>query len=117
MPLRPMVPCRAQGCRALVVSGWCLVHKKDDPAQIYEHWRGSSTKRGYGYRWHEFRAALLKQPDFVLCRDCEAEGKITLAQEIHHPKKVADYPELQYDPANCMPLCKTHHAIRTARGE
>ena len=117
MPQRPSTPCRHTGCPQLVSdgSGYCETHKAD--ANRYDQWRGSSSKRGYDYKWQRFRAQLLNKPEFALCSDCKARGKYTPTRELHHPVKVAIDPARQFELDNIMPLCKTCHAIRTAKGE
>ena len=77
--------------------------------------RPSASRRGYDRRWRRFRESFLAQRP--LCEDCGIEGRVTEAAEVHHIKKLADAPELKFDPQNCMALCKTCHNTRTARGE
>jgi 5-methylcytosine-specific restriction protein A len=96
-------------------SGWCGVHHAD--ATQYDRWRGSAADRGYDYRWQMFRAKLFREPEFVMCRDCLTEGVYAQANELHHIKKVRQYPTLMLRRENIMPLCKAHHAARSARGE
>lgn len=81
------------------------------------HRTGSSTQRGYGYDWQRFRAKLLREADFVLCRDCLDAGRCTPTDELHHIVPVRVAPERRKDRTNIMGLCKLHHSIRTARGE
>lgn len=69
----------------------------------------------YGYRWEQFRKFYLTE--YPLCNDCEQSGRVTPAAELHHVMKVADHPELQFDPLNIMALCKSCHSKRTAKGE
>src|SRR5579859_7337594 len=118
MPQRARVPCRGSGCRELVIGGgFCEKHKALNPAVFYERFRGSPASRGYDNEWFLFRRQLLQQAEYALCRDCKDEGKIVLAQELHHIRKVRDFPLLKYDVANIMPLCTMHHSKRTAKGE
>ena len=77
--------------------------------------RGKTSDRGYGWSWQQTRDAFLRDPANVLCRDCLP--KIELATQVHHIRKVATYPELRLVWENLMPLCDTHHAARSARGE
>jgi 5-methylcytosine-specific restriction protein A len=77
--------------------------------------RPSSSARGYGRDWQRTRARkIAAQP---LCADCEAEGRVTPATEVHHVVKIADAPQKKHDSENLLPLCKACHARRTARGE
>lgn len=77
--------------------------------------RKSSCKRGYGRDWQRFRRDYLAMNP--MCEDCKGEKRTTAAQELHHIKKVKDRPDLRLDPDNVMGLCKSHHSIRTKRGE
>lgn len=52
--------------------------------------------------------------------DCEGElrrdcGRATT--QVHHVKKIVDFPELRLVESNCMPQCDDCHAIRSGRGE
>lgn len=75
----------------------------------------NSNAAGYNYRWAKFRKRYLA--DNPLCLDCLARGISTPARDVHHIRKMADLPELQYELANLMPLCRPCHSRRTARGE
>jgi len=80
--------------------------------------RGTPQKpwhRLYDSRWERFRAAFLA--DNPWCVDCFMAGRTTPANEVHHVRRVRDYPELLLDPSNCMALCAGCHSIRTNRGE
>ena len=77
--------------------------------------RKSPDKRGYDHRWKRFRLAFLSA--HPLCLDCEDRGVITAADEVHHLRRIADYPQGRLDPANCRSLCSSCHSARTARGE
>ncbi|MDE6832054.1 MAG: HNH endonuclease [Muribaculaceae bacterium] len=64
-------------------------------------------------RWLQLRKqAISAQP---LCVRCREEGRLTLAQEVHHivPVETAVTRErmeaLMYDPTNLMPLCRECH--------
>lgn len=81
----------------------------------YDRQRGSSTERGYDYRWQRFRKLYLAM--YPLCCDCMEHGVVTAATDIHHKAKLREYPELKYDNDNLMALCGKHHDARTARGE
>jgi 5-methylcytosine-specific restriction protein A len=81
--------------------------------------RRNSTERGYDGRWRRFRKWFLSQPEHAICEDCIEFGlsPYQLSTEVHHVKKVADFPELRLVESNCRGSCKTCHSIRTARGE
>lgn len=76
--------------------------------------RPHAAARGYDYRWQQYRRRYLTQ--HPLCLDCQADGYIRAATEVHHTHKLSDGGP-RFDPANCRPLCHTCHSRRTARGE
>jgi 5-methylcytosine-specific restriction enzyme A len=77
--------------------------------------RPPSSQRGYNSSWRTVRGHhLLENP---LCVDCLKHGIYMEGTDVHHIKKLKDYPELRDVPGNLMTLCKSCHSIRTARGE
>lgn len=115
MPTLAKRPCASPGCRALVASGYCPTHQPKVAAlgRLYETQRGGSAARGYDAAWRRLRAWFLGQPDNVICRDCERLP----ATDVHHLKKVRDFPELRLDPSNLRALCHACHSARTLAGE
>lgn len=105
-------PCAAPGCGALVESGYCATHAAT-LRQHYEERRGSSAQRGYDGAWRRFRKYFLADPENVVCADCKRKP----SAEVHHVKKIAEFPELRLEPNNCVALCKACHSARTLRGE
>jgi 5-methylcytosine-specific restriction endonuclease McrA len=45
-----------------------------------------------------------------LCEICKAEGRITVATEVHHLKERRDHPELALSMSNLQSLCKSCHS-------
>lgn len=98
---------------------------KRDVAIAPRDTRRSASARGYDRRWREFRAYFLRQ--HPLCAGSEAgwtgqeprpgSTHIVAAVDVHHMKKVRDFPELKFNESNCMPQCAPCHRIRTSRGE
>ena len=77
--------------------------------------RPPSSQRGYNSSWRTVRAThLLERP---LCEDCLKLGLYVEGREIHHIKKLKDYPELRDVSSNLMTLCKSCHSRRTAQGQ
>ena len=67
-------------------------------------------------RWRDCRSRQLRLRP--LCQMCEREGRITLAEEVHHIKPiestndVTSMQSLAYDPTNLMSVCREcHHKI------
>jgi 5-methylcytosine-specific restriction protein A len=116
MPYRIERPCKAYMCPNTTSnkSGYCDEHQ----GLAREH-RGSAYSRGYNGRWDRFRTRYLRE--HPLCADCLEDPLPGLppqpATEIHHVKKLRDFPDLKYKNSNLRGLCKRHHSMRTARGE
>lgn len=89
--------------------------KRSKKAALKDRFRGSASERGYDTSWKKFRKSWLI--DHPYCEDCKLESKVKKATDVHHIKKVSEYPELKLDPTNVMSLCHSHHSIRTYRGE
>lgn len=96
MPQRPAIH-RARG------------HRPADAA------RGTRTQRGYDNAWLRTSKAFLRE--HPTCADCEAEGIVTPATQVHHRAKVQQRPDLKHDWANLLALCRPCHSRRTQRGE
>lgn len=97
---RGVHPCAQPGCPTLTSSSHCPAHQ---PAA----WQHDQTahQRGYGQRWRKLRARILRhEPN---CRHCGRP-----ATEVDHitPKHLGGTD----NPANCQPLCKKCHQVKTA---
>lgn len=112
MPQRIERPCRAFMCPNTTSNpnGYC-----DEHQTLARERRGSARQRGYDGRWEQFRARYLRE--HPLCEDCLAAHCMTPAAEVHHIRKLRDYPQLKYAEDNLMALCHRCHSKRTARGE
>ena len=116
MPHRLARPCKAFGCPNTTSNpnGYC-----DEHQALAKHYgvgaRENSYRRGYNKRWEKFRIRYLQK--HPLCMDCKAEHRLEPSTEVHHKKKLRDYPELKYAENNLMALCHQCHSKRTARGE
>jgi 5-methylcytosine-specific restriction enzyme A len=71
----------------------------------------NASERGYDYIWQKFREWFIAR--HPICADCV----IVPTTDVHHVKKLKDFPALRLVETNCMGLCGTCHKIRTARGE
>lgn len=113
MAVRAPRPCRVPGCSALSRdgSGYCEDHK-----HLKSNWRqtskGSSTERGYGYKWQKLRARVLKR-DKHLCQLCLQMGIVRVGNEVDHIKRKADGGTDDMD--NLMLCCSDCHKAKTAR--
>lgn len=70
-----------------------------------------STDFYNGPRWKKFRKRILLR-DAYTCQRCKRYGKLTPATEVHHIKHIDEYPELAFDPHNCVSLCKGCHNMQ-----
>lgn len=74
----------------------------------------------YGYRHERHRSGMLEyrviaaaEADEAICHDCAASGEhYAPGQEVdlHHIVPIRVSPDRQYDPENCVFLCRRHHA-------
>ena len=105
--------------------GYCDDHRQaaidkanEHRSQLDKH-RGSARQRGYDGTWERLRKMYLREQP--LCEDCLENSlddvTLTPAVEVHHKKKVRDFPELRLVWSNLRALCKACHSKRTARGE
>ena len=62
-------------------------------------------------KWKRFRRRIMSRDDFT-CQRCKRYGRITPAREVHHIKHLEDFPELAFDPKNCVSLCKACHNMQ-----
>ena len=115
MPARALRPCKQIGCPQLTreAGGYCAEHQHG--VNEYERYRGSARQRGYDRNWERLRKLVLRKDP--LCHDCLSVGRLTSASEVHHIKKVREYPALRLVKSNLMCLCKACHSFRTGRGE
>ena len=82
--------------------------------------RSKQSKRAgklYGRRWQKARLEYLSEEDNALCRDCSERGEVKAADQIHHIKAHRGDSELFWNQDNWMPLCRSCHSKRTAKGE
>lgn len=108
MPKKAKRPCRYKGCPKLVdsESGYCAEHEKAMSRYYDRYVRSSEHNKRYGYRWKKIRTMILNTNPF--CELCKAEGKYTLATEVHHIKPLSKGGG--NDLENLMALCKSCHA-------
>ena len=113
LPLKKI--CKHPGCSELIDVGqaYCAKHRIDQ--REYDRRRGSPSKRGYDDRWERLRKLYLHANP--LCEDCLEQDTVTLAEQVHHKRKVSEHPELRLCWDNLRALCAPCHSKRTARGE
>lgn len=67
-------------------------------------------------RWKAF-AESIRRRDRYKCQLCKRFGKDVPGNIVHHIKEREEYPELAYDPNNCVTLCeKCHNKMHPGKG-
>jgi len=112
MPYKPKRPCAYTGCGRLAVSEqYCAEHKKQMDKQYNQHQRDPDSNKRYGRSWKRIRDRYIKA--HPLCEECEKQGRLTPAKEIHHILPLSKGGGNNQE--NLMSLCKSCHSSITAR--
>jgi 5-methylcytosine-specific restriction protein A len=78
--------------------------------------RGSSTARGYGYKWQLASKGFLRAHPLCQCPDClEGEKQITIAVVVDHIIPHGGDMTLFWDRNNWQSMGKTCHDRKTAK--
>jgi len=106
----PQHYCRIPNCSELIPRGesYCKVHAKTI-SKDRDLRRGSSTSRGYNYRWTKARHMFLNR--HPLCELCERPVPATVVDHIIPHKGDQN---LFWDETNWQALCETCHNTKTA---
>ena len=115
MASRSLKPCAHPGCRQLLNNGarFCETHQKQRQ-QLHDQQRGSSTARGYGYRWQKTSAGILKSRPLCECAECKQLAIPLPSQVVDHIKPHGGCMVLFWDPENWQALNKKCHDKKTA---
>ena len=115
MPKKPLKPCSKPGCSELVQSGRCEKHSKEYKKEKWKETdknRPPSSQRGYDSRWRKVRRMkLARQP---LCEECNRNGLVKQAQEVHHKMPIAQGGSNRID--NLESLCRSCHKRKEMEG-
>lgn len=106
MAIKPRRPCNRPGCRQLTDRTYCAEHEQQYKREK-EQYRGSFRERGYSSTWDKVRKHKIKINP--LCEMCERDGRVTVAEIVHHIKTVRDRPDLVHDMDNLMSVCRPCH--------
>ena len=106
MPRKPQRPCRYPGCPHLTDGVYCEEHAKIMDQHYEKFQRGYSTGKRYGRAWKRIRDSYAAA--HPLCEKCEAEGKLTATEEIHHKLPLSQGGTHARE--NLIALCKSCHA-------
>lgn len=114
MPSIPPRPCSWPGCVALTIAGRCEQHRSAARKQSDAR-RGSSTERGYGYRWQKVSAAYLREHPLCECPECQA-GKVRAwpARVVDHKTPHRGDMTLFWDRKNWQAMAIECHNKKTA---
>lgn len=94
--------CGVPGCPTLTKQRMCREH-----GRAREQVRGTSTQRGYDYRWQKVRAGYLRTVGWR-CESCGDRPFDTSKMHVHHRDR--DPTGLRrFDRANLEALCQSCH--------
>lgn len=112
--MMPKKFCAVKGCNKLIhpTESYCD-ECKAKKSKEYDRQRGTSTERGYGYRWRRYRERFLKENP--LCAECLKSNQLTSATVVDHIVPHKGNMVLFWDPKNHQSLCKHCHDVKTAK--
>jgi 5-methylcytosine-specific restriction protein A len=106
MPRKAKRPCAHPGCPALTDGRFCEAHAKQDAGEDERYRRDPDTRKRYGRAWKRIRDRYIAA--HPLCEQCERDGRLTPAQEVHHIKPLSEGGT--HDAENLMALCSSCHS-------
>jgi 5-methylcytosine-specific restriction protein A len=106
MPYKPKSPCAYLGCPELADSRYCTVHQKIVDKHYNKYERDSTSNKRYGRAWKRIRDYYIKS--HPLCEECQREGRLTPAEEVHHILPLSKGGSNETN--NLMSLCKSCHS-------
>jgi len=111
MPYKPKRPCAYPGCGLLADSGeYCAEHKRVITKRYNQYQRDPASNKRYGRSWKRIRDRYIKA--HPLCEECERNGRIKTAEEVHHIQPLSKGGG--NETTNLMALCKSCHSRITA---
>lgn len=111
MPRKPRRPCSFPGCPNLTDNRFCEEHEKQENKRYEKYDRDPAVRRRYGRAWKRIRDSYISQ--HPLCEECERNGKLTRAEEVHHILPLSRGGT--HAKSNLMALCTPCHSAITAR--
>lgn len=111
IPKKPKRPCSYPGCKELTEGRYCEEHQTKSEQHYNKYQRDPETRKRYGRSWKRIRDRYIKL--HLLCEECEKQGILTPAQEVHHIKPLSKGGD--HDIYNLMALCNSCHSKITAK--
>jgi len=111
MPKKPKRSCSYPGCPKLTDGRFCEVHQKAVDAYYNKYQLDQATRKRYGRAWKRIRDRYITE--HPLCEQCQKEGRLTPAEEVHHIVPLSKGGTNAFD--NLMSLCTSCHSAITAR--
>ena len=111
MPMKPKHPCAYPNCPKLTDKRYCEEHQRQVNKDYERYGRKYKPGKRYGSSWQKVRNRYIKQ--HPLCEQCMNEGRLTLAQHVHHIVPLEQGGTS--DESNLMSLCKSCHSTIHAR--
>ena len=105
VPSRPKRPCSSPGCPKLTDGQYCEDHAAVARRQYNKYQRAPDINKKYGRAWKRIRDRHITQ--HPLCEQCEKDGRIVPAAEVHH--KVPISKGGTHARENLMSLCRSCH--------
>lgn len=113
MPSKPMKPCAAPGCGALVRgSRYCPDHK-----HLGKAWVTSKRSERVGIKgrpWRRLREEILQRDSYLCqCEECRVSGSLRVAHEVDHIVPLAQGGS--DNASNLRAISKDCHRLKTQR--
>ncbi len=105
MPRSPKKPCSHPNCPKLTDGRFCKEHEEQERKRYNKYERSPDAGRKYGRVWKRIRDRYFAA--HPLCEQCQREGKLTPAVEVHHKLPVSQGGQHVHD--NLMSLCRSCH--------
>lgn len=111
--------CGKSGCREFVESyeSYCEAHAGHSNRE-YNQWRNEHMPEYIKFykssAWQKKRKQALRRDEWI-CQDCNNEGIITVAKEVHHLVETKHDWSKRLELDNLISLCRTHHDRRHNR--
>ena len=111
MPRKPKRPCAYPGCPELTDGRYCAEHQKIVTAHYNRYERDPASRKRYGRAWKRIRDSYIAE--HPLCEQCQRDGKLTPAEEVHHIQPLALGGS--NDKTNLQLLCPTCNLRKGAK--